>query len=194
MSKQYQVTIMAERIVLFLVIIVLSGCVSQVPILIKTPPTPDPEFHQVKQSIKTFQNQDVRWGGKIISVENKHDSTWIEILASPLNSYGEPSSSSNYEGRFIARIDGFLDPEHYSKDRKLTVFGTIDTEFVRRIDEHPYNYPLVSTKEYYMWPEYRPYRYSDPYYYPYYYGYRHPYYYGYRYPYYRHHLGFHHLH
>jgi len=176
------VIIMTTRIVMYLAILALSGCASQVPVLIKTPPTPDLEFQQVKQSVKTFQDQNVRWGGKIISVENKEDSTWIEILASPLNSYGKPSYRSNYEGRFIAKVDGFLDPKQYDEDRKLTVFGTIDTEFVKRIDEHPYSYPLVSAKEHYLWPEYRTARYQ----------YRYPYYYGFHHPYYFHHFGFHH--
>ncbi|MCH8162561.1 MAG: Slp family lipoprotein [Proteobacteria bacterium] len=175
---------MYSRIVLCLTILVLSGCASQVPILIKLPPDPNPEFHQVINNIDTFQNQYVRWGGKIISVENKENSTWIEILASPLNRYGRPSSNTDYEGRFIAKVDGFLDPEHYSKDRNLTIFGTIDTEFVKRIDDHPYSYPLVSTKVYYLWPEYRTARYQ--------YRYRYSYYHGYYYPYYRYHFGFHH--
>ncbi len=177
---------MTSRIILCLTILLLSACASQVPILIKLPPSPDPEFHQVKDNIDTFQNQYVRWGGKIISVENKENSTWIELLASPLNHYGRPGSNTSYEGRFIAKIDGFLDPEHYSKDRNLTIFGTIDTEFVKMIDDHPYSYPLVSTKVYYLWPEYRTarYQYYYPYYYPYYsshFGFHH-----------RHHFGFHH--
>ncbi len=171
--------IMLTRLVMYLVILVLSGCASQVPILIKLPPNPDPEFHQVKNNIDTFRNQYVRWGGRIISVENKEDLTWIEILASPLNRYGRPGSYTDYEGRFIARVDGFLDPEHYSKDRKLTIFGTIESEFVKRIDDHPYSYPLVSAKEHYLWPEYRTVRYH------------YPYYHGYYYPYYRYHFGFH---
>ncbi|MEE8379165.1 MAG: Slp family lipoprotein [Gammaproteobacteria bacterium] len=175
---------MSTRLILCLALLTLSACASQVPILIKLPPTPDPDFIQVKDNIDTFQDQYVRWGGKIISVENKEDSTWIEILASPLNSYGRPNSYTDYEGRFIARIDGFLEPELYSKDRKITIFGTIDTEFVKRIDDFPYSYPLVSAKEHYLWPEYRTARYEYQYYYPYYHGYY--------YPYYRSHFGFHH--
>ncbi len=124
------------------------------------------------------------------SVENKEDSTWIEILASPLNRYGRPGSYTDYEGRFIARVDGFLDPEHYSKDRNLTIFGTIDTEFVKRIDDHPYSYPLVSAKEHYLWPEYRTVRYHYPYYHGYYYPY-YRYHFGFRHHH-RHHFGFHH--
>ena len=182
--------IMTTRFIIYLALLVLSGCASQIPALIKTPPTPDPEFQQVKENVDTFQNQNVRWGGKIISVENKQDSTWIEIMASPLNSYGKPSSRKSYEGRFIARVDGFLDPEQYSKDRRLTVVGTIDTEFVKRIGEHPYSYPLVSVKEYYMWPEFREDRYYDPYYYGYRYVY-YPYNFGFHYRF--HHYRFHHL-
>jgi len=187
---------MTARFIIYLALLVLSGCASQVPVLIKLPPNPDPEFHQVKQNVEAFQNQQVRWGGKIISVENKEDSTWIEILANPLNSYGQPGSNTDYEGRFIARVDGFLDPEHYRKDRKLTIFGTIETEFVKRIDDHPYSYPLVSAKVYYLWPEYRfvRYQYYDPYYRyydPYYPGYYYP---GYYYPYFRDHFGFRHRH
>jgi len=174
---------MSRRFILCLAILALSACASQVPILIKLPPNPDPEFLQVKNDIDTFKNQFVRWGGKIISVENKESSTWIEVLASPLNGYGRPGSNSDYEGRFMASIDGFLDPELYSKDRYLTVFGTIDSEFVQLIDEHPYSYPLVSTTEHYLWPEYR----AVPYQYPYYY----PYYHGYYYPYHTSHFGFH---
>ena len=128
---------MTSRIILCLTILLLSACASQIPTLIKLPPSPDPEFHQVKNNIDIFQNQYVRWGGKIISIENKENSTWIELLARPLNHYGRPSSNTDYEGRFIAKINGFLDPEHYSKDRNLTIFGTIDTELVKNIDDHP---------------------------------------------------------
>lgn len=159
----------------------MSGCASQIPVLIKLPPDPDPEFHQVKNNIEPFLNHYVRWGGKIISVENKENSTWIEILVNPLNSYGRPGSYDKYEGRFIARVDGFLDPEHYAKDRKLTVYGKVETNLTRLIDNHAYNYPLVNTKVYYLWPEYNTARYHYPYY-------PHQYYH----PYYRYYYGFHH--
>jgi outer membrane lipoprotein len=173
---------MITRFIVYFVILVLSGCASQIPTLINLPPNPDPEFDQVINDIDTFKNQFVRWGGKIISVENKENSTWVEILASPLRYNGRPNSKSDYEGRFIARIDGFLEPELYSKDRVLTIFGIIDTEFVKRIDDYPYSYPLVSVKEHYLWPVVRTVQYR--YYYPYHHGYY--------YPYYRSHFGFHH--
>ena len=168
------------RLILCFALLFLGGCASQVPVLIKLPPEPDHSYQQVKENTAAFQNQNVRWGGKIISVENKETTTWIEILANPLNSYGRPSSNNNYQGRFIAKVEGFLDPEHYSKDRKISIYGTIDTELVRRIDDHPYNYPLVSAKVYYLWPKYNV---ARNYY---------PYNRGYFYPHYGYHYGFHH--
>lgn len=158
---------MNTRFTLWFALITLVGCASQIPGSIKLPPNPDPEYLQVKDNIDTFLGQNVRWGGKIISVENRGNSTWIEVLASPLNRYGLPGSNGDYEGRFIARFNGFLDPELYSKDRYLTIFGTIYSDLVQKIDEHPYSYPLVRVKEYHLWSEYRtaPYQYQ---YYPYY--------------------------
>lgn len=167
------------RLIYCIALLFLAGCASDVPILIKLPPEQELNYAQVKNNTRAYQGQYVRWGGKIISVENKANSTWIEIMANSLNNYGRPTSKENYEGRFIARIDGFLDPEQYAKDRKLTVYGKVESKIVRQIDDHLYDYPLVHALEYHLWHENRtvdyPY-YYDHYFYPYYY-----------YPYRRHH-------
>ena len=177
------------RIIFCIALLLPGGCASEIPVLIKLPPEQDIHYQQVKNDTRKFQDQYVRWGGKIISIENKKNSTWIEILANSLNSYGRPTSNENYEGRFIVRIDGFLEPEQYARERKLTVYGRVESELVRLIDDHPYNYPLIYAKEYYLWPEYR----TGYYPYPYYYGYySNPYYYDPYYPHYHYHIGFNH--
>jgi outer membrane lipoprotein len=172
------------RLIYVISLLLLGGCASNVPLPIKLPPEQDINYVQAKDSNETFQGQYARWGGKIIAIENKKDSTMIEIMANSLNSYGRPSRKENYEGRFIARVDGFLDPEEYAKDRELTVFGKIEDKLVKNIDDHPYDYPLIYAEEYHLWPEYKPIHPPYPYYYR-----HHPYYY---YPYYRHNYGFHH--
>ncbi len=166
----------------------LSGCASQVPLLIQYSPDPDISYLQVKENLSSFVGQPVRWGGKIISVENREQSTWIEILATRLRAFGRPGYYDQYQGRFIARIDGFLDPEYYAKDKQLTVFGFIEDKLTKNIDEHAYEYPVIAVSDYYLWPEYRPLRY--PYYYPHRYPYHfHPYY---PHPYFRSHYGLYH--
>ncbi len=170
---------MYKRLTSVFCLLLLGGCASNVPMTIQNKPVPNISYSQVKDNISSNVGQTVRWGGKIISVENREQSTWVEILATRLKSFGRPGSQDKYQGRFIARIDGFLDPEYYAKDKQLTVYGQIEDELTKKIDEHAYQYPVIAVNEYYLWPDYR--RYRHPYYYPYFYPYRHqPYY-----PYYR---------
>ena len=107
--------------IILLGFVFLGGCASQVPVSIESKPGPDLSYRQIKSDLSTYEGSYVRWGGRIISIENKQDSTWVEILYSPLDKFGEPSPEDDYQGRFIARIDGFIDAEHYSKGRHLTV-------------------------------------------------------------------------
>ncbi len=174
---------MCKRLTTVFCLLLLGGCASNVPILIQSSPEPDLSYSQVKENISASVGQSVRWGGKIISVENREQSTWIEILATRLRAFGRPGRNDKYQGRFIARIDGFLDPAYYTKDRQLTVYGWIEDKLTKNIDEHAYEYPVVAANEYYLWPNYQ--RMRHPYYYPYFYPYRHqPYY-----PYYRSYYG-----
>ncbi len=171
----------------------LAGCNSHLPVTIQSPPERDLQYAQVKQEIPVYQDEIVRWGGKIVAVENREDSTWIEILANPLNSFGRPIHNRDYAGRFIARIDGYLDAEQYAKDRYITISGKVETGLVRLIDEYPYHYPLIHVQEYYLWPEaqmvhdYHWLYHYRPYYYPYYYPYSY-----HRRPFSRFHYGYHH--
>lgn len=144
------------RAISFSLLFFLFGCNSNIPLLIKTPPEQNIEYQQVKGNTKDYQEQYVRWSGKIVSVENKGDSRWLEILANPLTKFGRPLiSKDNYLDRFIVRIDGLQEPEYKIKDHYLTIYGQVETDIVRHIDGQPYNYPLVNVQEYYIWNEYQ---------------------------------------
>ena len=86
-------------------------------------------------------------------------------------------------GRFIAVIDGFLDPALYAEDREITVSGVVEDAVTRKIGDYDYTFPRVRVNNYLLWPprpEYDPRTYPPPWYYdPWYPGY--PYYYPYRY-------------
>jgi outer membrane lipoprotein len=60
-------------------------------------------------------------GGYILETKNLTDETIVEVLQAPLTFQVEPKSKDLSEGRFIVSHKGFLDPEVYNKDRKLTV-------------------------------------------------------------------------
>ena len=159
----------------------LGACASNVPLAIRTPAAGDIRVNEVQQASDQFSESRVRWGGEIISVENVADETHIEILSQRLSKSGKPISDSQSRGRFIARIEGFLEPQDYPKERKITVTGWIEDVIEKPVGDYPYPYPRVEVDTYYLWPEqkvyHRPY-YYDPFYDPFYYPYwrRYPYY------------------
>jgi outer membrane lipoprotein len=120
----------------------------------------------------------VRWGGRIVRVENKANDTWIEVIAKELDGEGRPIESDQSAGRFLVRVEGFLDPAVYQADREVTVYGVVETKVDRTIGERPYTYPMIRAQRFHLWEEEFPERYGydpwyprgyfyDPFYYPY---------------------------
>jgi outer membrane lipoprotein len=167
-----------------LLLIFLYGCASNIPLEIRQDITEhNISINAASTDFDQYQGQNIRWGGTIVSVENKKDDTWIEVVGKDLNSWGEPVNSDNSEGRFLVRVDGFLDPAIYKTDRRLTVYGTVESRVMGHIDDHPYTYPLIKAQSYYLWSDYDRRRYYGYPYYPYYYPYRYGFDFGYGYGY-----------
>jgi len=157
----------------------LTACASNIPDAIRLAPNNEISISAAQSSPKSIIGAQVRWGGNIISIKNKPNETWVEVLARPLDYEGEPDSDAASQGRFLARIRGFLDPAIYAPERKITLRGRLESIIVRLIGKHPYRFPLVQTQVHYLWPKTPeitdswqdpwypyPYRY-DPFYEPY---------------------------
>ena len=161
-------------------ILTLAGCASDIPRPIRETPAADIPFAQALKNPEQHRGAAVRWGGAITIVENRREETWIEIVERPLETNGQPRTTDKSAGRFLARVQGFLDPAIYAPKRLVTASGTLDGNSTRTIGEHLYTYPVVRAENVYLWPvpaktEY-PYWY-DPWYpwYPWYpWGYPYP--------------------
>ena len=94
----------------------------------------------------------VRWGGSIVKVEPKSDSTCFEILSRDLFSDARPRPRSQSNGRFIACSKGFYDPELYKKDRDITVTGALAGTEKHKVGGYDYTYALVDADNIYLWP------------------------------------------
>lgn len=176
-----------SRWLLYLSILLLPACASHIPKNIQEPVASKITVSEVQQKPAQFKGEKVRWGGTIVKVINLENKTLIEVLSRNLTSKGEPKSSSQGQGRFMASIDGFIDPAEYPEKRKITITGHIAGIKEQPVGEYLYHYPVVTTEAFYLWPEpidnpyslSRPYYYDpffDPWYpYPYSWG-RHPYY------------------
>ena len=168
-----------KAIALFLALS-LAGCASDIPRPIREAPADNIAFAQALKNPEQHRAAAVRWGGAIAAVENRRDETWIEIVERPLDVDGQPRVTDNSAGRFLARVQGFLDPAIFAPKRRVTVAGTLDGVSTRTIGEHPYTYPVVRVDSIYLWPV--PPKTEYPYYYlPYWYDPWYPW--GYPYPY-----------
>ena len=143
-------------------------------------------FKILLQETNKYMGNTVILGGYILETQNLADRSSIKVLQAPLGFGETPKSRDDSEGRFIILHKGFLDPEIYSKNRKVTVAGKIIGKAVEKVDQSDQSYLKIESREIHLWPKeqnypmpyyapwYYPYPYYDPWYYPYPY-YWHPY-------------------
>jgi len=166
-------------IILLCLLLSISACTTSKAI--RTPVLDSPTVEQARNNRETAKL--IRWGGLIVSVENKTDHTRVEIVERPLTRSGTPKVTNESSGRFIAKFQQFIDPENIKTDHAITVSGTLVDYTTGMIGEYEYLYPVVEINEYKIWPQNyrRDYRgYYDPYWY-------HPYWGPYPYRYHGHH-------
>ncbi len=159
----------------FLIPLFVTSC-SVISQQVRTESMPPVDFKILLQETDKYLGNTVILGGYILETRNLADRSSIKVLQVPLGLGENPKSRDDSKGRIIISHKGFLDPEIYSKDRKVTVAGTIVGTIVEKVDQFAQPYLKIESREIYLWPkeeEYiRPY-YYDPWYYPYPY-YRHP--------------------
>ena len=158
---------------LLLSLILLSGCAHVISKDLRTKSDLSLTLSQVRQNPESFKGKWVVWGGEIVeTVNQKEGTTQIEVFQRPLGWRGEPKETTASEGRFLILADQYLDPYVFRRGKKITVAGEIRGEKIKPLGQMDYRYPLVSSKEIYLWPVsyYQPYPYSyyDPWWgYPY---------------------------
>lgn len=126
-------------------------------------------FHQVFQNPEAYKGKIVIWGGEVVETINQKDgTTLIIVLQRPLDWTEEPEFRRS-EGRFIILVQGYIDPYVFRRGRRITVAGEILGKKVMRLGELEYPYPLLLSKQIYLWGQYYYYPYPYPYYwhYPY---------------------------
>jgi outer membrane lipoprotein len=93
----------------------------------------------------------VRWGGSIVSVLNKPDVTVLEIVSRPLWKTGRPILSDESDGRFVAEIAGFVDPELLPDGTDISLVGTVQEVRPGLIGEATYPFPVMAVFQYKLW-------------------------------------------
>lgn len=155
----------------------LGACATTPKPIVEGPLSPlTPEAARENRGIGS--NERVRWGGEILAVDSGENQTCFEILSHQLDASGRPNDGEPTDGRFLACDEGFYDPAIYSKERELTVVGTLQQPETRKIGDHDYVYPRLQIEKLYLWPRISQYRYDyyDPFWGGPYYGFGYGYY------------------
>jgi outer membrane lipoprotein len=173
-----------SRLLVFFLLIALPGCASVISQNLRDESDPALTFRQVSQNPDAYTGKMVIWGGEIIETTNQSDGkTLIELFQRPLGVRDEPRETLPSEGRFLVLAGDYLDPYEFRRGRKITVAGEILGHRTKPIGQMEYRYPLLSSKQIYLWPVYYysypmyPYGYYNPgwYYRPWYPWWGYPY-------------------
>lgn len=147
-TKNYQ---LKNAITILVIALSLCSCASRIPVEIRGDVEHAPTVAQVHTEAEKYLSQKVRWGGKILKIENKQNTSRLTVVAFPLNGYGRPQNTRQSPGRFIAVVDRFLEPEIYSRDREITVIGNILASETHKVGEFAYSHPVVKVDNHYLW-------------------------------------------
>jgi len=166
-----------QFLLLFSVILFISGCAHVISKDLRGKADLSLTFGQVNQNPNAYKGKLVVWGGELVQTENQKDgTTQIEVFQKPLGWRGEPKDTGYSEGRFLILAEEYLDPYLFRRGKKITVAGEIQGEKIKLLGEMDYRYPVVSSKQIYLWPvyyypTYPYYYYYDPWWgYPYWWG------------------------
>lgn len=106
----------------------------------------------VQQSADRYTGSEVVWGGRIIAVANREQTTEVEVIGYPLDRDQQPMPDRGTVGRFIMVLTGFVEPLDYPVGRHLSVVGIVSGTRPGHVDEHEYLYPLLRAREVNVWP------------------------------------------
>ncbi|CAM2777306.1 Slp family lipoprotein [Vibrio rarus] len=95
--------------------------------------------------------QEVRLGGVIAKVSNLQHKTRLELVNLPIGKDGKPDINVEPQGRFIAYVDGFIDPLTFAEGRLVTVLGQPNGNETGKVGEFDYRFPVLQVTGYHLW-------------------------------------------
>jgi len=150
----------------------LTAC-SGLPNPMRSEPYTHINFNEVKKDIPAYKGMPFRWGGVIINITNKENTSQAQLLFYPLNRYGRPRVVREAKGRFAIARSQFLDPAIFKEGTEVTVTGILTKEIIQKIGKRTLVLPQLDINHIHIWPKRQDYNnrfyhypYSPYYYYP----------------------------
>ncbi|KGQ70965.1 hypothetical protein A1D23_12705 [Chelonobacter oris] len=118
-------------------------------------------YNRLAQADFDCRCQTVRLGGKVVRADALPHQTEVEVLSMAVDRFtAKPVLDSHSDGRFIAVLNGFVDPLSL-QDQYITVKGTLDGKRSGKIDHANYAYPLIKADNYRIWRQVMEYYYDE---------------------------------
>lgn len=158
-----------KKIAIFLTALLLAACVNP-PVGLEKNEFTIQSLKQIEQDDYACKCKKVRLAGKVITATALKTQTKVEVMSLPVASYSaKPVITSQTDGRFIAYLNGFVDPESLN-NQYISVAGTLTGKEKGKIDQADYEFPVIQTTVYKQWRQRQEYDYDDYYWDDYYYG------------------------
>ena len=119
-------------------------------------------FEKIIESPEQFIGKKVILGGTIVETRVLNVGTEIEVVQKQIDSFGYPETGDQSGGRFMFFKKSFLEPEIYSKGRRITGVGKIKGTTMRKVGERPYKFPVIEVEELVLHENFE----RNPYFYP----------------------------
>jgi len=152
------------RLLLFMLMTALVGssCSPIIPKAVLEQVNRNITFEALKAKPTAYKGQMVLLAGVIVKTTNTPTGAILEIYQTEMDWEDRPIHTDVSKGRFLAQYGDFLDPEIFSKQRKVTVAGKILGVKSIPLGEMEYPYPVIGVEAIYLWEKTKPLPY-DPY-------------------------------
>jgi outer membrane lipoprotein len=158
-------------------VLFISGCTAVISEQSRKLVNIDASFKTVKQAPENYIGKNIMLGGRIANIRNSSEGAQVEIVQFDLNSQNYPEDTFLSYGRFLANNSSYMDPLIFRPGMLITLVGEMKGKKTLRLDDMDYTYPVISMREWYLWPGSGPergcltYPANAPQYNPYNYGY-----------------------
>ena len=149
----------SHKLLPVLLLILISGCATH-PIFDDAVYQQQPTSETAVSDIDTFKNQNVLWGGILISIAHLENRTQLEVLNYPLFDNQKPDPDQPPYGRFIVLIDDYLEPTDFSEGGLVTIAGKISGTQKAKVGSSEQVYVIVEGDQIHLWPKKS--RYTNP--------------------------------
>lgn len=108
-------------------------------------------FDKLVMDPESYKGKLLILGGTIDQTTNVKQGTLIEVVQRQLDYWGKPQRTKKTGGRFLVFYPRYLDPMVYSPGRDITVAGEVQGTSSPMLENRPYDYPVILSKELRLW-------------------------------------------